>query len=156
MGERKMQKETFQLSLTPFTTISHPMTSTRPERVMCPPSCKRIQRSDFFIRHIAFLNKIRILLELKKESGYWQATLALQCLLPTSPSPLQVLTALCSSHAHPTAPSSLLRTALPRPTSPSPGDASPRCSLNSQRPILRSSTVLDRKHQLLTEVPCDQ
>ena len=120
MGERKMQKETFQLSLTPFTKLSHPMTSTRPERVMCPPSCKRIQRSDFFIRHIAFLNKIRILLELKKESGYWQATLAPQCLLPTSPSPLQVLTALCSSHAHPTAPSSPLRTALPQAHLPFP------------------------------------
>lgn len=144
MGKRKMLKETFQLSLTPFPKLSHPVIPNRSEWVMCPPSCKRIWRNDSFIQRHCLPEQNQDSTE--TEEGEWVLVgiLAAQCLL--SPSPPQVPTALWDSCTHPAAPSSPPRTALPQPTLALPLEMrSPHCILSSQRSVLRSATALDRK-----------
>lgn len=107
MGKRKMLKETFQSSLTPFPKLSHPVISTRSEQVMCPPSCKRIWRNDSFIQRHCLPEQNQDSAE--TEEGEWvlvgdfSSSVSPATVSPL-PFPPQMLTALWDSRMHPTAP----------------------------------------------------
>lgn len=161
MGKRKMLKETFQSSLTPFPKLSHPVISTRSERVMCPPSCKRIWRNDSFNQRHCLPEQNQDSAE--TEEGEWVLVGDFSSSVsPATVSPLPFPTpdAYCPlglTHAPHSPQQSTEDSPSPAHSYPPPGNAFP--SLYPQFSEACSQiwhSIGQENYQLLTEVPQDQ